>query len=119
MGRYNIKRYSASLVLAYQSNATTVVGDGVDFNGLLVGVVVIVPNLDSTNTATITIKDQDGTTVYSKASLARSTTTTAFVDANNYPLQIPLSDSHTITITTSGSQTADRTFGVRLLINSN
>lgn len=116
MSSYNIQRSKTTLVLAYATNATTI-SASVGLNGLLRGIQVLAPDLDSTNTYSITITDADGFTIYTKASLTENTRTTAYVDANNQPLQLPLSGTHTITIVTSGSQTTDRTFSVVLLVD--
>jgi flagellar hook assembly protein FlgD len=117
MSKFNIQRYKETLVLAFATDNNSIESSAVQLNGLLSGVVVQVPDLESTNTATINIKDASGNVVYTKASLAESSTTQAYVDGNNHPLRIPLSGNYTIELVTSGNQTANRTFTVDLLIN--
>jgi hypothetical protein len=112
-----IIKTSKQLVLLYETNATTITGT-LEANGLLRGISVVVPNLDSTDTITLALLDSDGGTIYSKASIAESATTTAYIDANDYPLQLPLHGTITISIITSGSQTADRTFKVNIYYES-
>jgi hypothetical protein len=114
MSKFNIGRYKQALIIL--SGGTTITGPATQLNGLLRGIIVTAPVLTSSNTYTVTIKDVDGNTIYSKASLVANTTTGAFVDANNQPLQLPLSGAHTITITSSGTEGADRTFSVALLV---
>ena len=68
-------------------------------------------------TAAITIKDAEGNTIFSKSSLAASSSNVYFVDANNEALQIPLSGAHTVDCAISGgSPTTQQTIGVKLLI---
>lgn len=117
MSKFTIQRFKKTLVLAFGTNPTTIASTAAPINGLLSGVIVTVPNLDSTNTATINIKDEDGNTVYTKGTIAKSTTSQSYVDTNNHPLRIPLSGNYTVEIVTSGDQTANRTFAVVLLIN--
>lgn len=114
---YNIQRYKATLVIDVSEDAAVIVSAPREFNGRLVGVIPTAPNLDDSDTYTVAIKDVDGNTIYSKASLAESVASPQFVDANNHPLRLPMSGNHTITITASGDQAADRTFTVVLLID--
>jgi hypothetical protein len=112
-----IIKTSKQLVLAYATNATTIT-DTIDINGLLRGISIVVPNLDSSDTVTLSLTDSDSGTIYSKASIAESGTTTAYIDANNIPLELPLHGTVTIGIVTSGSQTANRTFKVNIYYES-
>lgn len=113
---YPIAKRNFPLVLSYLDNATTIVSDATQMNGLLRGIQITAPDLDSTNTYSLTIKDADGYTIFTKASLVENTTTTVYVDTNNQPLQLPLQGAHTVTIVTSGAQTANRAFSVKLLV---
>lgn len=115
MSKFNIGRYKTSLTIL--ATGTTITGAAVQFNGLLRGIITIAPALSSTNTYTVTIKDADGYVIYNKAALVANTTTPAFIDAANQPLQLPLSGAHTITITSSGTEGADRIFSVVLLVD--
>jgi hypothetical protein len=74
-------------------------------NGILKGILINVPQLVGTTTATLDILDADGYTVYSKASLAENQRTTAYVDANNHPLNLPLAGKYTVKVTASNAQT--------------
>lgn len=113
-----IQRIPVTISLAYATDDNDAVSSAVTLNGKLLGLIPVAPNLDSTNTYSVTLKDVDGYTIYTKASLAESVATPLFVDANNYALNVPVSGSHTIAIQTSGAQTADRTFTVILLVES-
>ncbi|MFD4554415.1 hypothetical protein ACFWP5_08805 [Streptomyces sp. NPDC058469] len=115
MGKFRIQRVKASLTIL--NTTTTIVSAAIPLNGLLRGIIVAAPDLSSTNTYAATVKDVDGYTVYTKAALVKNTTTAAFIDANNQPLQLPLSGDHTITLTSSGTEGADRVFSVTLLID--
>lgn len=111
---YSIQRYKTPITVA---NGGTTASVSTAFNGLLRGIQVNAPDLDSTNTYTLALTDQDGYTTYSKASIAENSRYTAFVDANNQPLQLPLSGTYSVAITTSGTQTADRAFSVTFLVD--
>lgn len=117
MSRYQIQRYKTTLTLDFSEDDNEIVSGNIPLNGILKGIIPTAPDLDGTQTYTITIKDADGNVVYTKASLTENQASPQFVDANNRPLELPLSGNHTITITTSGAQTADRIFTVVLLIN--
>lgn len=68
-------------------------------------------------TVTVTLRDQDGNVIYQKASLSASSNTVAFVDTNNYPLQIPLAGAYTVEAAVSGGQVVtQQTIGIKLLI---
>lgn len=125
---YNIQRYKTTLTIDFSENDTTIVSGALPsdsgeslprtFNGLLRGILLNVPDLNGTTpTLTITIKDADGFTVYTKASIAENGLTSVFLDAQNNPLNIPLSGKHTITLVTSEAQTEDQDIDVVLLID--
>lgn len=114
MAKFQIQRYKTTLTIA--DGGTTATSSAVELNGLLKGITVVAPALTGSNTLTVAIKDADGTTIYSKASIAESATATAFVDANNHPLQLPLSGNHTITVTSSGTESPAVDVPVVLLI---
>lgn len=116
MSKFNIQRTPVTTLIDVSENNTTGVSSATELNGLLVGIHTTAPDLTSTNTYTVTIKDADGHTIYNKAALAENTTTSAFIDANNHPLRLPLSGNHTVTIVSSGAEAADRTFTTKLLI---
>ncbi len=113
---YNIQKFSKTLILLYATNPTTIASVAAYLNGLCRGIVITAPALETSHTYTINIKDAAGNVVYTKAALVQNTVTQIYLyDANN-ALVFPLSGDYTIEIVTSGSQTADRTFTVALLI---
>ncbi|GAP53562.1 hypothetical protein AHiyo6_01270 [Arthrobacter sp. Hiyo6] len=113
MSKFGIQRYKTSLTIL--NTTTNVVSSALPLNGLLRGISISAPALTGAS-YTVTIKDADGFTVYTKAALAPNALTSAFVDANNQPLQLPLSGSHTITLLSAGTEGADRAFALALLI---
>jgi hypothetical protein len=113
MAAYSVQRYNTPITVL---NGGTTASVSTNLNGLLRGVQVNAPDLDSTNTYTVTITDQDGYTTYTKASIAENSRYTAFIDANNQPLQLPLTGTYGVAITTSGAQAAGRAFSVTLLV---
>lgn len=96
---------------------TTITSSAVTLNGLLRGVTVVAPALTSSATLTVAVIDADGTTIFSKAAIPGNAKTAIMIDANNYPLQVPLSGSHTIAVTASGAQTGAKAITVNLLIS--
>ncbi len=114
MSKYQIQRYKTTLTIPDGGN--TIDSAAVGLNGLLKGIIPVVPALTSAGTLTVTIKDKDGYTVFSKSSIASSTSTGLFVDSNNQPYELPLSGDHTITVTASGNQTGAKNISVVLLI---
>jgi hypothetical protein len=117
MAQYNIQRYSTSLVLDFAVHNNYIESAQIPFNGLLRGAVLIVPALEVAHTAKIEFFDADDNLLFSKATLAQSTTHQILTDANNMYIQIPFSGTTKIKVTTSGAQTANRTFGVVLLVD--
>lgn len=116
MSKFGIQRFKTTLTIVIATDADEIVSEAFPLNGKLKGIIPTAPDLDSTDTYTITIKDADGNTIYTKATLAESVASPQFVDANNHPLQLPLAGNHTITIKTSSDQDANRIFTVVLLI---
>lgn len=122
MSKYNLQRYKTSLVLDFAADDNEITASAI-LNGLLRGVILTVPDLDSSDTTTINIKDADGNVLYTKGTLAESTTHKLYdmvaSDASTIiPMAVPLAGpSITIDIVTSGAQTANRTFGVILLVD--
>jgi len=104
MAKYNIQRYSQTVTIL--SNGTTAnANTSRALYGRLVGIKSVVPALVGTTTLTITIKDDLGATVYTKASIAEGAGFSAYLDANNYPLCIPLDSIMNIEVTASNPQT--------------
>lgn len=113
---YAIQRKKFSLtILNGQTAITSAVVLGL--NGLLRGVIINAPDLTATHTYSIVIKDVDGQTIFSQTGLTENQLTSFFVDANNYPLMVPLDGNEKITITASGAEGADRLFTVTCLMD--
>jgi hypothetical protein len=113
-----IKRIPVTLPLVFATDDNEITVSVGDLNGKLLGIIPVIPDLTSTHSVTVTIFDAGGYKIYEKAGIAESTSVGLFVDANNHPLQLPLSGAHTVKITTSGAQDANRTFTVYLLVES-
>ena len=111
MSYSKIRKLSKPITLLYATNATTITAT-VELNGILMGISISAPDLDSTDTYTASILDTQGGTVWSKASLVRNTVTSVYTDSNNYYFSQPLHGTNTLSIVTSGNQTANRTFTV-------
>lgn len=114
---FRIQRKPFTLVILNGQTAITSAAK-LNLNGLLRGVIVNAPDLTSTHTYTIVIKDADGQTIFSQAGLTENVITSFFVDGNNYPLMVPLNGGEKITITASGTEGADRTFVTTLLVDT-
>lgn len=118
MSKYNIQRFTVpGTVIVVATDADQIITSAFSLNGLLRGLLITSPDLDDTDTFTVTLKDADGYTVFTRGSLAESTLLGIFTDSNDFPLETPLSGNHTLTITTSGDQAANRTFAVKLLVD--
>ena len=117
MGKYNIQRYSQTVTIAAEgttANANTTKA----LYGKLVGIKSVVPALVGTTTLTITIKDENGVTIYTKSGIAEGAGFGAYIDANNFPLMIPIDGILNITVTASNAQTgAAAPIPVTLLID--
>ena len=70
------------------------------------------------DTATVTISDADGNTVFTKSALTVGSTSVLLLDANNTPLQVPLSGAHTITLTTANNVDTATPISIALLIDA-
>jgi len=103
--KYPVKRYTQTVTIL--AEGTTANADTTALYGFLVGVKAVVPALVGTTTLTITIKDTSstGSTIYAKASIAEGAPFAAFIDANNYPLRVPLDGVQNITVLASNAQT--------------
>jgi hypothetical protein len=105
-----IKRITKPLTLAYATDADEITGT-IAINGIFRGASITVPDMDYGNgTVTATITNEEGGTVWTKASIAEGSTTSAFIDSNNYYFSQPLYGTQTLTITANTGQTADRDF---------
>ena len=111
---YPVRRITTPLTIA--SSGTTITSSAFQINGILRGICVNAPALTSSNTYTVSIIDDNGYTVFSKASLTANAKTSIFVDTNNNYLQFPVSGrAYTITVTSSGTEGSARVFSVDLL----
>lgn len=115
MSKYRIKRFKQTITIA--DAGTTANGAVEQLNGILKGIIADIPALTSSHTLTVTIKDADGYTLFSKASIASGAVASLFVDANNQPYQIPLSGNTTITVTSSAAETGAKAIKVVLLLD--
>lgn len=107
--RRNVQRVKKTLVLDFSADDNQIISDAFDLNGILRRVVFVVPDLTSTHTADVTLKDVDGYEVYKDSAVAESTTANETAD-------LAVSGNHTLTVDTSGAQDADRTFTVVLYV---
>lgn len=110
--RDSIKRIERTMVVDVSEDNNSVETQPFEINGRLRRAVVVVPDLDSTNTATLNVVDQEGQNAYQKTAMAESAT------SNNTGLDVALAGDCTLQIVTSGNQTADRTFTVVLYVEN-
>lgn len=99
-----MKRKLTTVTIA--ADGTTANVDSEPLNGRRVGVLVDCPALVGTTTLTVTVKDQDGFTLYTKASIPESAKSNYYVDGSSVALNIPISGIANITCTASNTQTA-------------
>lgn len=115
MGKYNIQRYKKSVVVADGQTVGTI--DTANLNGLIRGIIANVPQLTGTTTITLTVTDEDGQTVFTKSAIAENAKSSYYIDANNFPLQIPVCGVLTLTVTQTNAQSgAASTIPVTFLI---
>ena len=114
---YTVNRKSFSSTIA--SAGTAILTDLGELNGKCVGILITSPDLDDSDTFTVSLETSDGYVLYSLGTLAEDLAHELLIDANNFPLHLPLEGSHNLRITASGAQAADRTFTGRLLIDMN
>jgi hypothetical protein len=112
-----VARVTVPVPIVVATSPTAATSAGVPLNGILRGLTAVVPVLDSSATLTVTVKDFDGTVMFSKASIAQNAQTAVLSDASNQPLSIPLGGSHTVTVTASAVQAGDKAITVNLLIS--
>lgn len=105
-----IQRLQKTLVLLFATDDNQIISPAFELNGRIRRVVFTLPNLDGTDTGTVTILDADGQTVYTKATVAEST-------SSNETTDLAVAGLHTIQIDTSGAQTANKTFYVTIVID--
>jgi len=106
--RARILATSGTAVIA---NGGTTIAASPYVNGLVRAIYINAPALTSTNTYTVAlVGSNSGQTLFSKASLTANAVTNIMIDANNYPLQVPIDEGCEITITSSGTEGAARTF---------
>lgn len=101
-----LKTYTIPLTIVRGDTSVT---KNVLVNGYLKGVSVTTGAMQDGSTYTIAITDKHGMTVYSKASLAHSSTVTNWADLYGgstavHPLEIPMAGPVDVTITTSKAQ---------------
>lgn len=115
MPHYRIRRFTTSLVLAHGAGANTVTNSSLNLNGILKKIKVYSPaSVDGSATLTITIKDADGDTLWSKASIAANTKDITLLTRDQ---EVPLTGLCSVTVLFSANQTAtDTTTQVILVI---
>lgn len=113
---YNIKKKLVTVTIA--ADGTTANANSEVLNGRIVAIMADVPALVGTTTLTLTLKDSDGFTIYTKASIAEGAKFSAYVDANNVPLALPIAGVCNVTCTASNAQTGvEAPIPVTLLID--
>lgn len=100
---YRIKK--KRIVVTIAAEGTTANVDSESINGRIVGVLVDCPALVGTTTLTVTIKDADGFTLFTKASIAEGAKTNIYVDAVPAALNIPVAGPVNVTCLASNAQT--------------
>lgn len=101
---YRMKKKTTVVTIA--ADGTTANVDSEALNGRIVGVLVDCPALVGTTTLTVTVKDADGFTLFTKASIAEGAKTNLYVDATPAALNIPVAGIVNITCLASNVQTA-------------
>jgi hypothetical protein len=116
---HRIKKIPFTIVCDKTNNTLATTPPTVKINGLLRGVKIKTPaTVDNTATVGVGIADPDGDNAYSKTGVAVNTTNIEYNDANNQPLQKPLTGTYTINPLFSANQTTPRNVIVTLLIES-
>ena len=108
-------KYSIPLIVA--DGGTTIESSELPINGILLGLVVVAPDLTSSNTYTASILDEEGGTIISYATLTENTTTSKYIDANNAYIHAPLHNP-TVKIVSSGAETGAKTFTAHIYYES-
>lgn len=101
--KYPIKRHSQTFTIPDEGTDITA-NTSKALNGTLVGILLDVPALDGTTTLTITVKDADGYTLFSKASIAEGAKTSLILDGS-LAMNIPISGILSVTLLASNAQT--------------
>lgn len=102
MSKYNIQRYTKTITVEDGETVGTALAE--DLNGLIVGILIDVPDLTGTTTITLALTDVDGYSLFSKSSIAENQKTVNLVDGNNHPLRIPVSGQLNFTATQTNAQ---------------
>lgn len=110
-----ITRRGGSVVIDAASDTGELILSSV--NGLIKRILITAPDLDDTDTFTITIADEDGYILYTQETVGEDQQLNIDQDANSLALDIPVAGQVTITIVTSGAQSAEATFGVVLVVD--
>ena len=106
-----LKTYTVPLTIA--KAGTSISATGVPVSGYLKGIAVTAGAMDGSDTYTVSITDKHGITVFSRASLAESSTSTIWADKYNELgttkvegelLSTPMAGPVTVTVTASAAQ---------------
>ena len=103
-----VTRLKRTLTLDFAADDNQIIGTE-NINGIVKTIILVVPALTSTNTASITIKDEDGYQLYTATGKAESTTHVLELTADT---EFPVAGEISITIDTSGVEAADVDFVV-------
>lgn len=104
MSKFSIQRFTQTVTILAEGTTETDTSTR-ELNGLIRGIGAVVPSLVGTTTLTLTLKDASGITLWTKSSIAEGAAFGEYIDANNFPLQIPVSGFVSITVTASNAQT--------------
>jgi hypothetical protein len=98
--------YAVPITIADETTAKT--SDEININGIFRGFACTAGAMDGSDTYTFELKDRNSVSIYSKAALAESVTSSAFSDTYGVteatPINIPMVGPVTVTITASAQQ---------------
>jgi hypothetical protein len=108
-----IATYKQTLTLLFETNATTITGTTDKLNGIIREVVVYSPALEGGHTYTLSILD--GTyTLLTLAGIAQNTNTAIHTQGTDQNLELPVNGELNLSIVTSGDETANIAFVVKI-----
>ena len=97
MSKFPIQRFTQTVTIPINNDTE----DGAvltrPLNGILRGYTVVAPNLTGTSFI-ISILGQRGQVVYTKSSVVEDATTTVLIEANNHPLNVPISNDEGVSV---------------------
>jgi len=116
-----MQRVAGTATIVVATDADQIIQSLGDLNGILRGIIVVVPDLKATGTLDVDLKDADGNVLFTKSNLAESATYAYYDDlasdaATYLPMGIPLAGVHSLTLTTDVAQDVDTDIDYVLLI---